>query len=499
MVDFEPARRPAPDGMYERLIQQMEGWIKETHLTDPANGERYSVDHKCLRNVRVAWQKIGGKPSTGDPGFAGTAAQAAQIVKKRGKMEKGKAPRGAVMWWSASPNNEAGHVAIADGRGNSVNNWASNIIKRTPLSQQQNYYLGWSSPAALGGGKGVDGKDDINTDAPSYGGDEASADSDQATSKIYFAGDYTRVKEAFSVANLRDAWFNPPRLKWSLGPSNRDGEMAQRMLAQLETNKPGFIVRDPMFAGELAQQEQQQKKKKKKNAIKEQADPDAGGAAQAIGSDWLSFTENYGFRFLYNPTTFSEGYTSISDSDPLQYMHDVSSGAQAIVGASGGTLNLNLMLYRKLDVELLRHFYRNGTISEIDIASLYGEVVKPETLRALSEQGTMLDLEYLFRTCNGSPQDTWHGMSSDWGMLMPTMVVISLGDGPSSRRIRGMLTGVNFSHSLFVAGMIPVYTEVQLTINRVVDQYYQAYSEDGNAPDADTIISSPKDREEASA
>ena len=58
-------------------------------------------------------------------------------------------PRGAICLWTAGSSDD-GHIAVADGNGNSVNNWDSGIVKRVSLALQRTGYVGWVSPALLG-------------------------------------------------------------------------------------------------------------------------------------------------------------------------------------------------------------------------------------------------------------------------------------------------------------------------------------------------------------
>lgn len=473
-VTFKQVKRPAPNAMFELMAQAMEALIGQQTVTDEA-GRTDSAYRHCLRHVRICWENIGGNPGPGSPAWASSAAEAANQMRKY--IQKTPPPRGAVILWGATPTNSYGHIAIADGDGNSVNNWGRNKIERTSLKEQGGF-LGWVDPSHLGGGK-ISDADLKNPAAPEYVDPSSEEEVEVGGSKLYFAGNFKKVADAFSGESLRDAVFNPPLpKKWSTGPRSND-PMEEMLRAQQLVNLPGFIVRDPLFRGEDASSSARQTK----NKTKQKSDPDAKSSTM-FSDSWLTFTTNYGFRFLYNPSTFSEGYTSISDSDPLAYSHDVSGGAQPIVGASGGSLGFNLLLYRKFDVELLRYIDRRGGLESVDTVPIYGEKVHPKLLKKIKERGTLVDIEWLFRLCNGEPQDTWHGRSSDWGAIMPTMVVISMGDAPGARKIRGMLTGVNVTHNLFASGMIPVYTEVQLTISRVVDQYYTPYS-DENDPTPD--------------
>lgn len=475
-VTFKQVKRPAPNAMFELMAQAMEALIGQQTVTDEA-GRTDSAYRHCLRHVRICWENIGGNPGPGSPAWASSAADAANQMRKY--IQKTPAPRGAVILWGATPTNSYGHIAIADGDGNSVNNWGRNKIERTSLKEQGGF-LGWVDPSHLGGGK-ISDADLKNPAAPEYVDPSSEEEVEVGGSKLYFAGDFKKVADAFSGESLRDAVFNPPLpKKWSTGPRSND-PMEEMLRAQQLVNLPGFIVRDPLFRGEDASSSARQTK----NKTKQKSDPDAKSSTM-FSDSWLTFTTNYGFRFLYNPSTFSEGYTSISDSDPLAYSHDVSGGVQPIVGASGGSLGFNLLLYRKFDVELLRYIDRRGGLESVDTVPIYGEKVRPKLLKKIKERGTLVDIEWLFRLCNGEPQDTWHGRSSDWGAIMPTMVVISMGDAPGARKIRGMLTGVNVTHNLFASGMIPVYTEVQLTISRVVDQYFTPYTEDGDDASADS-------------
>lgn len=301
----------------------------------------------------------------------------------------------------------------------------------------------------------------------------------QESISLYAAGDFSKVKEAYSSQSLRDAVFNPPPIKyWSNSAADGTPTQMERILRDQRTlNRPGFIVRDPLFMGEQRAAANDQTHQNRNDA-KKNSDPDSGGGQKSSDS-WLTFNTNYGFRFLYNPSTYNEGYSSVSGADPFVMLKEVTTMGQAVVGASGASVGLQLFLYRRMDVELLRWAYSTGKVSQIDFSTLYGEDVKEPVLRRLMERGTMVDIEQLFRLCNGDPQDTWHGRSSDWGAIMPTMIALSIGDGPSSRKMRGMLTGISFNHVLFASGMVPVLTELTLTVNRIVDQYYQPFN---NAP-----------------
>ena len=148
VVVFAPARFPAPDAASERVAQQMESYLQSRTL----GGE--NVWQHCLFNVRVVLEQCG---FTGlGPLGAGTAAACNSQLVARGGVNRSRqgVPRGAVCMWNSSTGRGSGHIAIADGRGNSVNNWgglpSTARIVRTPLASQGGGWIGWMWPQQVG-------------------------------------------------------------------------------------------------------------------------------------------------------------------------------------------------------------------------------------------------------------------------------------------------------------------------------------------------------------
>lgn len=193
-------------------------------------------------------------------------------------------------------------------------------------------------------------------------------------------------------------------------------------------------------------------------------------------STWASWNDNFGFRFAYNPETYQEQYTVEQDSDPILAVRSAAIGAFPVGLDTGVTVSLNLTLYRGEDMSLLAgddyQKYYNGITSE-----------QRDTILA---RGTQADIEHLFRLCNGSPIETWRGKTSDWGMLLPSIVVLSLSDYVGTRRIRARITTVSWTHKLFAPGMIPIHTEMTLELARMSDGYYQAGKDVGTSADPGT-------------
>lgn len=143
-VKFAAAKHPAPNLLFERMAVAMLRHLNASKI----NGE--DVGGRCLGNVNDVFRSIGGNPRFLSPGFD----QASDVAKHlRGRASTAPPPRGAICLWDNTGGGGAdGHIAVADGNGNTVNNWSSNRVVSTPLARQRGGYVGWVSPALLGSG-----------------------------------------------------------------------------------------------------------------------------------------------------------------------------------------------------------------------------------------------------------------------------------------------------------------------------------------------------------
>ena len=237
-------------------------------------------------------------------------------------------------------------------------------------------------------------------------------------------GSFAKAKKSIKIRRLKEkAVFNPPQ--------------PNKKLFRLENypNARGFIVRDPSIQTNFAG-----------------------------NSGWQSFETPYGFQFSFNPDSYSETYSAPNDGDPIAMMLDVSRGVPLLAANDMARFTFKLLLARFEDMRILRNenwksYYPPNSITE-------------EQREAILKYGTQSDIEYLFRLCNGEPFDTWHGKTSDWGMMLPTLSILSLGDSPGCRKVRGYIQSIGYDHKMLIAGMVPVYTELQITFSRLVDSYY---------------------------
>lgn len=185
----------------------------------------------------------------------------------------------------------------------------------------------------------------------------------------------------------------------------------------------------------------------------------------AANAGWASTVGNWGFQFHFNPTEFSESYTAPMGIAYADFIRDIAVNPLLVMSVhTGSTIHFNVLLARNEDMRIL---LRDDWSQQYPLLNRPTEEDRSEILA----RGTQYDLEYLFRVVNLDPVNTWREPTSDWGMLMGTPVMISLGDSLGCRKFRAVLTNVNVQHQQYAPGMIPVYTIVQFAAQRITDMY----------------------------
>jgi hypothetical protein len=189
------------------------------------------------------------------------------------------------------------------------------------------------------------------------------------------------------------------------------------------------------------------------------------------------FNNNYGFQFLWNPETFSQDTSVNWGITPDQ--NDVTALLTGLV-ASNSSINLTVRIDRTNDFACAKatylsrynpnrdkaysnastftDYYKEGQApnSELDFATNITSKIDD-----LLTRGTEADLEFLYRTINGDGYSLLGVDTSNIAFLRPTIVRIDLGP----QRLVGMIQTVNVNHLAFTREMIPIRTDVQLSID----------------------------------
>jgi hypothetical protein len=202
--------------------------------------------------------------------------------------------------------------------------------------------------------------------------------------------------------------------------------------------------------------------------------------------DYKLFTNGntiYGFQFHYNPTSYSEAYTN----DPTL---DWTAGDKAVPLSGTGTISVSLMLNRIVDM----HYLANGGSGT---PSAYSRQLTNEEVVGIRNMGTLYDIDFIFRMTNGdpiqgSPQHISRDLtSSNYGYLTGVPLWAQLGQ---NMRYRVSITSLNITHLIFTHNMIPMLSQVDLTLARypVVDQ--AGYMTKDRVTGSQTFMGKPADK-----
>ena len=186
--------------------------------------------------------------------------------------------------------------------------------------------------------------------------------------------------------------------------------------------------------------------------------------------------QKYGFQFLWNPSAISTSVSRNMDITPSS-----ADRLKSVVGAFPGqeTVQFSLVIDRVNDFACIKSMLK-GSGTEVvarnleSMSNYYTTGYPGETepfstkLRNLMEQGTMADLEYLFKSINGGSNE-WVTLlgkkTANIGFLMPTLLGLVLGPSTTTNlSYVGWLTGLTMQHEMFTEEMIPLRTTVSINM-----------------------------------
>jgi hypothetical protein len=216
------------------------------------------------------------------------------------------------------------------------------------------------------------------------------------------------------------------------------------------------------------------------------------GQKIAAGAD--HFSKNYGFQFLWNPETFTQSTSVNWGITPNQ--NDPTALLTGLVTANS-TIDFTLRIDRTNDFAAAKaHYKSNPTPVRVNTTTLAGIAAASQDFQApqlspssfskyylqgqapnsgpdfstnmgakikdLLTRGTEADLEFLYKTINGDGYtNTWGTDTSNISFLLPSIVRIDLGP----QRLVGMIQSINVTHLAFTREMIPIRTDVALSID----------------------------------
>lgn len=210
----------------------------------------------------------------------------------------------------------------------------------------------------------------------------------------------------------------------------------------------------------------------------------------------------WAFQFLWNPTSITTSVSRNMDVTPSS-----ADALKVVTGAFPGmeSISLNVMLDRVNDFACIKAYQADSsnrvasgansftqssyvksnyisdpnTINYSDFATYYSgngypgesqDISTATKIQKLMAQGTMADLEYLYKAVNGdSVNGGWYNLlgkqTADIGFLLPNLLAVQLGPTLDSMSYVGWITSLSVTHTDFTENMIPVRTQVTINMD----------------------------------
>jgi len=223
----------------------------------------------------------------------------------------------------------------------------------------------------------------------------------------------------------------------------------------------------------------------------------ANNAATSYDYDW-------GFQFLWNPTSIQTGQQLNSNVTPspadayaglaglfnaiesvsftivLDRVNDFACAAglkilnqQGTSSTTGSYIGFTPNNLSKSALKDLTQYYKDGAVS---IARPDNPELFTDQIQNLLKLGTMADLEYFYRMINGSGAVAGGGLSAtywtnalgkktaDVAFLRPTPVAIQFGPSIHNLSYVGYINSLSVNHTIFTQDMVPLHTEVTVSM-----------------------------------
>jgi hypothetical protein len=200
----------------------------------------------------------------------------------------------------------------------------------------------------------------------------------------------------------------------------------------------------------------------------------------------------YGFQFHYNPGSIEMSYTGVPPMD-INYVATQDDPFN-VIGVAGSnvtqsTITFDIILNRTMDhqyytVPLNENGDQGGRATLTDPTTQIYSPRNPDAIDqvAIWQKGTMYDVEFLLRTIMGFAYATeLRGVTADVGWLSGRPVDLHLGQ---SLRYRCFISGFNLRHVIFNERMVPIFSTLSLSFNRLPDVIGQGNKKKGQTKDA---------------
>lgn len=184
--------------------------------------------------------------------------------------------------------------------------------------------------------------------------------------------------------------------------------------------------------------------------------------------------KQWGFRFMYNPTTISYNTAANNSIDWTRGSKD-----SAALLSGNQTVTFQLYLNRLVDMGYLDALYGSGVgqsrYDQMTPTMAYGRNLEEEEYQGILHRGTEYDIEFLYRTLTGDPltnnplfNPNYKGRSADIGYITGIPLWLYLND---NLRYYGAVASLGVNHVIFNTEMVPMLSVVDISFARYPAQF----------------------------
>lgn len=192
----------------------------------------------------------------------------------------------------------------------------------------------------------------------------------------------------------------------------------------------------------------------------------------AGSSNFKQDNNRYAFQFQYNPQPITMSYAGAPPVDIANFTSGQEEYALYTGGSGSGNITFDLVINR---IDDLKYYSAPGVlISEAYPGRQpYGAKDTAKVKALFNEQefiynkGTMYDVEYLLRTVMGVTMESkFRGKTADFGWIGAMPIELHLSPG---LRYWATLSSFTINHVLFSERMVPIFSTVKISCNRLPD------------------------------
>lgn len=269
-------------------------------------------------------------------------------------------------------------------------------------------------------------------------------------------------------------WNLPPH-EWSLpfGPDQLNPDVVKSFASDVHSTRRGRIFYSMGFTGPSLTQDA------------------SGNPIQDHRSD-----SYYGFQFMWNPDSFNQSTSLNMELTPSET--DVLASASGFFAAKSRldfTIRIDrtndFACFKAADLKYKAITTANGIGAQKDVTEFtkFYQKGKPRLsdfdfsqnieskIRNLLTYGTMADVEFLYRTINGGGFKSFGVETSNIGYLRPTIVRVDLGP----QKFLGVIGNLSLNHISFTKDMVPIRTDVTISIDLRALTSYSTNKSIGNS------------------